>query len=88
MLALDKNLPRTMNIHRMISAWIRHRMDVIRRRTRYELNKAEARAHILEGFLKALSCMDEVVKPFEKVQIKNTQNNSWLNYLVFQKHKH
>lgn len=62
MLALDKNLPRTMNIHRMISAWIRHRMDVIRRRTRYELNKAEARAHILEGFLKALSCMDEVVK--------------------------
>ena len=39
----------------MISAWIRHRMDVIRRRTRYELNKAEARAHILEGFLKALS---------------------------------
>ena len=62
MLALDKNLPRTMNIHRMISAWIRHRMDVIRRRTRYELNKAEARAHILEGFLKALSCMDEIVK--------------------------
>lgn len=62
MLALDKNLPRTMNIHRMISAWIRHRMDVIQRRTRYELNKAEARAHILEGFLKALSCMDEVVK--------------------------
>ena len=62
MLALDKNLPRTMNIHRMISAWIRHRMDVIRRRTRYELNKAEARAHILEGFLKALSHLDEVVK--------------------------
>ncbi|AAP05251.1 DNA topoisomerase (ATP-hydrolyzing) subunit A [Chlamydia caviae] len=62
MLALDKNLPRTMNIHRMISAWIRHRTEVIRRRTRYELNKAEARAHILEGFLKALSCLDEVVR--------------------------
>ncbi|EPP35099.1 DNA gyrase, A subunit [Chlamydia ibidis] len=62
MLALDKNLPRTMSIHRMISAWIRHRMDVIRRRTRYELNKAEARAHILEGFLKALSCLDDVVR--------------------------
>ncbi|WP_375793405.1 DNA topoisomerase (ATP-hydrolyzing) subunit A [Chlamydia sp. 12-01] len=62
MLALDKNLPRTMNIHRMISAWIRHRTEVIRRRTRYELNKAEARAHILEGFLKALSCLDDVVR--------------------------
>lgn len=62
MLALDKNLPRTMNIHRMISAWIRHRTEVIRRRTRYELNKAEARAHILEGFLKALSCLDDLVR--------------------------
>lgn len=62
MLALDKNLPRTMNIHRMISAWIRHRIDVIHRRTRYELNKAEARAHILGGFLKALSCLDDVVR--------------------------
>lgn len=61
MLALDKNLPRTMNIHRMIQAWIRHRMEVVRRRTRFELNKAEARAHILSGFLRALSCLDEVV---------------------------
>lgn len=62
MLALDKNLPRTMSIHRMISAWIRHRIDVIRRRTRFELNKAEARAHILSGFLKALSYLDRVVQ--------------------------
>ncbi|AAD18423.1 DNA topoisomerase (ATP-hydrolyzing) subunit A [Chlamydia pneumoniae] len=62
MLALDKNLPRTMSIHRMISAWIRHRKEVIRRRTRYELNKAETRAHVLEGYLKALSCLDALVK--------------------------
>lgn len=62
MLALDKNLPRTMSIHRMILSWIRHRTEVIRRRTRYELNKAEARAHILAGFLKALSHLDDVVR--------------------------
>ena len=48
-----EGLPRTMNIKQMIAAWIDHRIDVIRRRTRFELNKAEARAHILEGYLKA-----------------------------------
>lgn len=62
MLALDKGLPRTMNIKHFMGAWIDHRMEVIRRRTRYELAKAEARAHILEGYLKALDHLDEVVK--------------------------
>lgn len=62
MLALDKGLPRTMNVKQMISSWIDHRMEVIRRRTRFELKKAEARAHVLEGYLKALDNLDEVVK--------------------------
>jgi DNA gyrase subunit A len=62
MLALDHGLPRTMNVKQMISAWIDHRIDVIRRRTRFELARAEARAHILEGYLKALAHLDEVVR--------------------------
>lgn len=62
MLALDKGLPRIMNIKQMISAWIDHRIEVVRRRTRFELAKAEARAHILEGYLKALDHLDAVVK--------------------------
>lgn len=62
MLALDKGLPRIMNIKQMISAWIDHRIEVVRRRTRFELAKAEARAHILEGYLKAIDHLDEVVK--------------------------
>jgi len=62
MLALDKGLPRLMNIKQMLSAWIDHRIIVIRRRTRYELNQAEARAHVLEGYLKALDHLDEVVR--------------------------
>ncbi len=62
MLALDKGLPRTMNIKQMIAAWVEHRIEVIRRRVRFELAKAEARAHILEGYLKALDHLDEVVK--------------------------
>lgn len=62
MLALDKGLPRTMTSKQMIAAWIEHRIEVIRRRTRFELAKAEARAHILEGYLKAIDHLDEVVK--------------------------
>lgn len=62
MLALDKGLPRTMTIKQMIMAWIDHRIDVVRRRTRFELYKAEARAHILEGYLRAIDHLDEVVK--------------------------
>lgn len=62
MLALDKGLPRIMNVKQMISAWVDHRIEVVRARTRYELNKAEARAHILEGYLKALDHLDDVVK--------------------------
>ncbi|MEI8328979.1 MAG: DNA topoisomerase (ATP-hydrolyzing) subunit A [Chlamydiia bacterium] len=62
MLALDKGLPRTMNIKHMISSWIEHRIEVVRRRARFELAKAEGRAHLLEGYLKALDHLDEVVK--------------------------
>lgn len=62
MLALDKGLPRTMNIKHFISAWIEHRIEVVRRRTRFELAKAESRAHLLEGYLKALDHLDAVVK--------------------------
>lgn len=62
MLALDKGLPRIMNIKHFISAWVEHRIEVVRRRTRFELNKAEARAHVLEGYLKAIDHMDEVVR--------------------------
>jgi len=69
MLALDKGLPRIMNIKQMIVAWVDHRVEVVRARTRFELNKAEARAHILEGYLKALDHLDEVVK-----MIRGSQN--------------
>lgn len=62
MLALDNGLPRTMNIKQFIIAWIDHRIEVVRRRTRFELKKAEARAHILEGYLKALDHLDAIVR--------------------------
>lgn len=76
MLALDKGLPRTMNIKQMISSWVDHRIEVVRRRTRFELAKAEARAHILEGYLKALDHLDEVVKIIRKSGSRDEARNS------------
>jgi len=62
LLALDKGSPKLLNLKRMIGIWVDHRIQVIRRRTRFELEKAQARVHVLEGYLRALDCLDEVVK--------------------------
>ncbi len=62
MLVVDNNRPRIMNLTQVLQAYIDHRMEVVTRRTMFELKKAEARAHILEGLLKALDNIDEVVK--------------------------
>jgi DNA gyrase subunit A len=62
MLAIDHGRPRIMDIKQMIECYIAHRKEVITRRTRFELQKAEERAHILEGFRIALDNIDAVVK--------------------------
>jgi DNA gyrase subunit A len=62
MLALVDDEPRVLNLKQMLSYYVDHCKDVIVRRTRYELEKAEARAHILKGLLIALDHIDEVVE--------------------------
>lgn len=61
-IALVKGRPETLTLKDMLSHYIDHRFEVIRRRTQFLLNKAEARAHILEGLLKALDHIDEVIE--------------------------
>ena len=61
MLALVDGVPRTLTIEQFIRSWITHQIEVIQRRTRYRLRKAEERAHILRGYLKALDALDEVI---------------------------
>ena len=61
MLALVNGEPKYLSLREMIRHYIDHQKDVIVRRTRYDLNKAEARAHILEGLLIALDHIDEVI---------------------------
>lgn len=60
-IALVDGKPRLLNLRQLIKYYVRHRHDVIVRRTQFELNKAEARAHILEALLKALDFIDEVI---------------------------
>lgn len=62
MLALVNNQPKVMNILDMLGYYLKHQEEVVRRRTEYELNKAEERAHILKGLLIALDNIDEVIK--------------------------
>lgn len=62
MLALVNNEPRVMNIIDMLHFYIKHQEEVVTRRTQYELNKAEERAHILQGLLIALDNIDEVIR--------------------------
>jgi DNA gyrase subunit A len=61
MLALVDGVPRTLSIDQFISNWVDHQIDVIQRRTRYRLRKAEEDAHILRGLVKALDALDEVI---------------------------
>jgi DNA gyrase subunit A len=61
MLAIVDGIPRTLSIDGFVTAWATHQIDVIVRRTRFRLRKAEERAHILRGYLKALDALDEVI---------------------------
>ena len=61
MLALVNNEPKTLNIKKLVESHISHRQDVIRRRTQFDLTKAEKKAHILEGLIIALKNIDSVV---------------------------
>ena len=76
MLALVDNQPKVMNIMEMLSYYLKHQEEVVTRRTRYELNKAEERAHILQGLLIALDNIDEVIqiiRSSENVQIAKAE---------------
>ena len=61
LLAIVNNRPRILTLKEMLQHFISHRREVILRRTRYELRKARERAHILEGFLKALDIIDQII---------------------------
>nr|MBU1327910.1 DNA gyrase subunit A [Candidatus Omnitrophota bacterium] len=62
MLALVDNKPKVLNLKEMLEAYVKHRKEIVRRRTQFELNKAERRAHILEGFKIAIEHLTQIIK--------------------------
>lgn len=66
MLALVNNVPKIMNLKEMLSVYVEHQRSVIIRRTKFDIAKAEARAHILEGLIKAIDYIDEVIEIIKK----------------------
>ncbi len=71
MLALVDNEPKVLNLYEMLNYYLIHQEEVVTRRTKYDLNKAEERAHILQGLLTALDNIDEVINIIRSS--KNTQ---------------
>lgn len=74
MLALVEGRPRVLNLKQMMEEFLKHRNEVIVRRTRFELDAAEKRAHILEGFIIALDNIDEVIKTIKESKDTSTAN--------------
>ena len=68
MLALVDGVPRTLTLDGFITYWIDHQIEIVLRRTKFRLKKAEERAHILRGYLKALDALDAVIKLIRKSQ--------------------
>ena len=66
MLAIVDGVPRTLTLDGFITQWVKHQIEVIVRRTQFRLDKAEADAHILRGYLKALDALDEVIALIRK----------------------
>jgi DNA gyrase subunit A len=72
MLALVEGEPRTLSLKKALQHYLEHRQEVVTRRTTYELRLAKERAHILEGLLKALSFLDEVIQIIRRSQTTDT----------------
>ncbi|QTL96475.1 DNA gyrase subunit A [Iocasia frigidifontis] len=79
MIALVNGLPKTLNLKEMMGYYIEHQKEVVTRRTRYNLNNAEARAHILEGYRIALDNIDEIVQLIKNAPDVNTAKEGLIN---------
>jgi DNA gyrase subunit A len=76
MLALVHGAPKVLNLQEMIQHFLDHRMDVLIRRTKFDLDAAEKRAHILEGYIIALDNIDEVIETIKKSKDVETAKNN------------
>ena len=83
MLALVDGEPKVLSLHQMLYHYLEHQKEVTTRRTRYDLDKAEARAHILEGLLKALDHIDEIVRTIRESESTNVARDALMSRFDF-----
>ncbi len=83
MIALVNGVPKVLTVKQMLYYYIEHQVDVIVRRTKYDLNKAEARAHILEGLLHALDIIDLVIQTIRSSRTTQEARDRLVNELEF-----
>ena len=81
MLALIDNQPKIMNLLEVLEHYLDHQVDVVTRRIKYDLDKAEARAHILQGLLKALDVIDEVIARIRASKTVSEAKESLIEFL-------
>jgi DNA gyrase subunit A len=85
MLALVDSQPRLLSLKQALRVYLEHRFEIIRRRSEYELKQAKERAHILEGLIKAIDNLDEVVAIIRKSQTVDTAKKNLINALKVSK---
>ena len=83
MLALVDGEPRMLSLRRALQHYVEHRRDIIRRRSEYDLRRARERAHILEGLLKALDMLDEVIQTIRRSQTTDTARANLIKNFKF-----
>ena len=83
MLALVNNAPKVLNLKEILQKYLEHRFEVVTRRTQFELDKAERRAYILEGFKIALDNIDEVIRIIRGSKDANEARESLMNKFAF-----
>lgn len=76
MVAIDHKTPRQLGLKAILEAYVRHQKEVVTRRTRYELDKSKARQHIVEGLIKAVSILDEVIRVIRASKDKKDAKNN------------
>ncbi len=81
MLALVNHEPRTLTLKQCLKVYLDHRLEVVRRRSEFELARARERAHILEGLLKALNALDEVIATIRKSRTVETARENLMRLL-------
>ncbi len=83
MLALVDGQPRLLSLKRMLQLFVHHRQEIIRRRSEFDLRKARERAHIVEGLLRALDILDEVIQTIRRSQTVETARNNLVSNFKF-----